>query len=484
MSGLRNPVLIIILVTSIVIGSSQLTRGHQWGDDFASYIMQAKSVLNGDMQNFVEHNAITIQQSSAQIGPVTYPWGYPLILAPVYAVKGISPLALKLPGLFFFAGFLICIYMLTKNRFTQTESLLFVSLFAFNPLLLNFLDQILSDIPFIFFSTLALLLMMKEKPRTILNAVLLGTVMAFAFFIRTTGVILLVSFLVVEFFRLWSNQASQESNMKTIQNAIVVCTTFGVLWIVYSLIFPGGSESYFDQLEGFTFKTALESINAYFKLFGLFFGTSIIWRYLYYVLFVFFLMGAWMRRKEETILIVFFLLWMLLLFIWPIWQGPRFIFPLFPVFIYFTFQGMRYATSGPAVHTHPSGRWVFYSFWLLIICLFLFNSSIDAYANLHNDRSINGPFDIYSIEVYNFIKEETPADSVIIFFKPRALRLMTDHDTLMSTECERMFLGDYIVLSRKVGENQQIAPEEIDACKLPLDEVLKNRRFVVYEILK
>ena len=64
MSGLRNPALIIILVVSLVIGSSQLTRGHEWGDDFAAYIMQAKSIFNGDMQNFVEHNGITIHQSS------------------------------------------------------------------------------------------------------------------------------------------------------------------------------------------------------------------------------------------------------------------------------------------------------------------------------------------------------------------------------------------------------------------------------------
>src|SRR5688500_17203327 len=169
MSGLRNPVLVIIVVASIVIGSSQLTRGHEWGDDFAGYIMQAKSILNGDMQNFVEHNGITIQQSSAQIGPVAYPWGYPLILTPIYALKGISPLALKLPGLFFFAGLLICIYLLTKTHLTTTESFLLVSLFAVNPLLINFLDEILSDIPFLFFSTLALLLMMKEKPRGTLD---------------------------------------------------------------------------------------------------------------------------------------------------------------------------------------------------------------------------------------------------------------------------------------------------------------------------
>ena len=64
------------------------------------------------------------------------------------------------------------------------------------------------------------------------------------------------------------------------------------------------------------------------------------------------------------------------------------------------------------------------------------------------------------------------------------MRLMTDHDTIMSTECDRMSLGDYIVLSRKVGENQQIAPEEIDSCNLPLDEVFRNRRFIIFEILK
>ena len=175
---------------------------------------------------------------------------------------------------------------------------------------------------------------------------------------------------------------------------------------------------------------------------------------------------------------------MLLLIVWPIWQGQRFIFPLFPIFIYFTFQGMKSVISKLPENYHQSGQWIFYGFWLSIIGIFLFNSSIGAYANLQNNRAINGPFDAYSMEVYNYIKEKTPPDSVIIFFKPRAMRLMTDHDTLMSTECERMSLGDIIVLSRKVGENQQIAPEQINACNLPLDEVLENRRFIVYEILK
>jgi len=62
--------------------------------------------------------------------------------------------------------------------------------------------------------------------------------------------------------------------------------------------------------------------------------------------------------------------------------------------------------------------------------------------------------------------------------------MMTDHPTIMSTECDRMWKGDYLVLSRKVGENQQITPEQIDTCHLPLEQVLKNNRFVVYQIQK
>src|SRR5215211_7823026 len=168
---MQNRLMFIVVVISLIIGAGTLRRGHEWGDDFASYIMQAKSVVNGTTSEFVEHNSFTIFQSSIQIGPIAYPWGYPLILTPAYIIKGINPLALKLPGLFFYAGFLVCLYLLLTTRLTETESLLIVALFAFNPLLLQFLDQILSDIPFLFFSTLSLLLMTRKGKRSQLQAI-------------------------------------------------------------------------------------------------------------------------------------------------------------------------------------------------------------------------------------------------------------------------------------------------------------------------
>ena len=480
---MRNKLLSIIILVSLVIGACTLKRGHQWGDDFAWYILQAKSILNGTTDEFMEQSAFTNYQSTTHLGPLAYPWGYPLILVPVYAVKGISPLALKLPALFFFAGFLVCLYFLMKERLTQVESLLVVSLFAFNPLLIQFLDQILSDIPFLFFSTLALFLMIKDGKRSVLQYVLIGASIFFTTFLRVTGILLLGCFLIVEFFRLLNNRKDRTTVTGIIQGSFVVCFVFVLLWITNILLFPSGGESYFSQYSGLI-ETAKAFAVAYFNIFSQFFGDATGWKYLYYFVLIFFLLGAWERRKQETIFLLFFVLWMMVHITYPYWQGPRYIFPLLPLFIYFAFQGMKAVIKWLPEGYRLIGQRTFYGFWLLITGIFLITSSTSAYNNLQNNREINGPFDPYSTEVYNYIKEETPSNSVVVFFKPRVMLMMTDHLTIMSTECERMFKGDYLVLSRKVGENQQITPENIDSCNLPLNQVLKNNRFIVYQIQK
>ena len=61
------------------------------------------------------------------------------------------------------------------------------------------------------------------------------------------------------------------------------------------------------------------------------------------------------------------------------------------------------------------------------------------------------------------------------------MRLFTTRDTFMSTDCDRLPLGDYVVLSKK-AENSQIPPGEIDQCNLALKNVFENRRFIIYEV--
>lgn len=482
MQRLRDPFLLVILLLSVVLGASILTRGHEWGDDWASYVMQAQSILNGTMDEFVERNAFTIFESSVQIGPVAYPWGYPLALTPVLLFKGVNALALKLPGLFFFVGFLICLYLLTEPRLTRTESLLLVALFAFNPVFVGFLDYILSDIPFLFSVFLALLLAVNSERWNAGRHVLLGVFFFLAFFIRTTGVVMLAAFL--------AHQALTFAGDRTRRGVVVwrslaVIGVFLALWLISSLIFPNGQGSYLQQLAGLTVDGFLKNVHDYFFLFVQFFAPlpAAAWKYLYYALVVLFLIGVWARWNTDRILILFFFFYFAMMLLWPEWQGIRFIFPLLPLFFYFAFQGVNVLLARAPAGTQLPARWLVSLAALGLAGMFLFQSASQAYTNIREQRKINGPFDAFSYDLYNYIRAETPPDSVIVFFKPRALRLFTDRDSIMSIECERLLLGDYVAL-HKNWEYSQILPGDIQGCNLPLKNVYENRRFILYEVEK
>ena len=93
MRTLRSLTLVVIVLLSIKLASSTITFGHEWGDDFAWYIMQAKSIVNGKTDALIEMGKFINTQSTMQVGPVAYPWGYPIILIPFFQSK--TPSRLK-----------------------------------------------------------------------------------------------------------------------------------------------------------------------------------------------------------------------------------------------------------------------------------------------------------------------------------------------------------------------------------------------------
>jgi 4-amino-4-deoxy-L-arabinose transferase-like glycosyltransferase len=476
--------LIALIVLSGLVGQARLTGGHIWGDDWAWYVLQAKSVWEGTTDQFIEISKFTNYQSTSYLGPLAYPWGYPLILTPFYAWRGISPLTLKIPALIFYAGFLFILYVLASSRLPRTESLLLVSLFAFNPLLLAFLDQILSDIPFLFFSTLTLYLVTRDQLRSRRHYAFIGAAVFFTTSLRATGLLLLGCFLAVEFFDLLAHRRERDIVKRIVLNSFTVCAVFAILWAVNALLFPGGGESYLSQYENSSVEQIRSFAAAYFKVFGSFFSEAGAGQYLYYFVLAFALLGAWIRRREELYFILFFILWMLVDITYPYWQGPRYIFPLLPIFIYFGFQGMKFAIGRSPEKYRLTGQRIFYGFWLAIVGYFLFTSGSAAYNNVRNGRQINGPFDPVSMEVYDWVKRNTSPDSVLIFYKARAMRLMTDRPTIMINECDGMLKGDYLILSKKAEENNQVPPEKIASCNVPLDKTFDNRRFTIYKIIK
>src|ERR1017187_5041886 len=186
-----------IVILSGALALAMLTKGHDWGDDFAAYIMQAAGIVHGTVREPVAHMAFTMRESYRAYGPIADHWGFPTLLAPFYlACGGLNIFCLKLINVLFFAFFLIAWFALLTRRLSLVDSAIALSILAFNPALLSFQNNVLSDITFLFFSTLSVLLIDKvivapAKPEGSLGGnVCLYFMFLVAFSFRPNGIVL------------------------------------------------------------------------------------------------------------------------------------------------------------------------------------------------------------------------------------------------------------------------------------------------------
>lgn len=467
----------LIVLTSGAISFCLLTRGHSWLDDFASYLMQAKSILDGTMGDFVQRNAFTVNTSSYPPGPAAYPWGFPMLLAPVYALFGMNALAFKLVNTLFYTLFLLNFFALARTRLKDGEALILTAMLGFNPALLMAHDQIISDIPFLFFCALSIFLIEKiirEKPPLWLM-IATGAAIFAASFIRTNGILLLIPLALS-----WLLQR-QPKGFRT----LIPYLTFGILFAAQGLIFPNGQDSYLSHFSMFTPQGLWDNFVYYLWLPAWLFRDIPAGEALYPVLLIFVIISIIQRGKRDWSIHAFSLATMALFVLWPERQGLRFIYPTLPFLLIFAFDGMTLTIARLQTNWQkPAGR-ALTGFWLLLIAISFGISAAAAGANLSAGRAINGPFDPVSAEMFEFLREKTPSKSIVIFFRPRALRLFADRDTFMTERCADLPKGDYLALSKKVGDNGQIPPGDVAACKeVKLAQVFSNKRFVVYKIQK
>lgn len=472
-------VLIFILSIAALLSFAMLKRGHPWWDDFASYVMQARAILSGEMDAFVRRNAFTVQNSFYPPGPVAYPWGYPLLLAPVVALFGVHPLALKLVGIAFYALFLVVFFLLARTRLTEGEALLLTAILAVNPMLLLANDLILSDIPFLAVSTLGVLLIdhWSKKSPDFLFGLAVGLTIFSAAFLRTNGILLFIPLMVASLIRYWGERKP------ALRQVLLPLGAFLVLYLAASLLFPNGQDSYLNHFSMFSLARLWENFWFYLWLPSWTFRELPGGVVFYPILALFLLFSVAAHWKRDLPLYAYCLATLGLFILWPERQGLRFIYPVLPFLFLFAFEGMKLARERLPARGREVASRAIPGFWSVLLLLSLGTSLYTAWENLAANREINGPFDEFSYDLYEFIRAETPPDAVIVFVRPRALRLFTDRDSFMTTRCEDLSKGDYAAIHEKMGNVGQIPPEQITSCPgVTLEEVFNNRRFTVYRI--
>jgi hypothetical protein len=185
--------------------------------------------------------------------------------------------------------------------------------------------------------------------------------------------------------------------------------------------------------------------------------------------------------RKNAAMLTYILLTFAVFTSWPERQGLRFLFPILPLMSLIAAEGLQFGlqklSAEAAVIVSRAGL----GLAAALVILSLSVTAQQGWVNLQNGRTINGPFDPVSAQMFEFVRTETPADSVVIFFKPRAMRLFTDRDAFMTDRCEDLGRGDYLVFHEKQGGNGQVAEPETCA-NVGLVVVFNNQRFTVYQI--
>jgi hypothetical protein len=150
----RLPFHIVLLIAVLIfIGVNFLTLkdGHNWGGDFAQYIRNALNILSGQDYNY----GLFMEGFSSQ-APVVPPL-FPLLLTPILWLKGLDLLYLKAPNVLYWLGWALVSRSLLYRRFGEGPANLGMLFLLSSPWLFCFKQSILSDFPFLLFSTSTIL---------------------------------------------------------------------------------------------------------------------------------------------------------------------------------------------------------------------------------------------------------------------------------------------------------------------------------------
>ena len=153
---------LILAILTLILCAGQVNSGHHWGDDFAGYIAQGIALAKGTSAQYIAENTFMWEKTDWVFGPKAYPWGFPLLLAPIYKIFGFNLVAFKSVGIICYALFVGIFYIFCANRLPKIYAIFGTLFFALNPFMIYFsANEIMSDIPFLLFGFVALIILAR-----------------------------------------------------------------------------------------------------------------------------------------------------------------------------------------------------------------------------------------------------------------------------------------------------------------------------------
>ncbi len=179
-----NWLILLFIGLSCLINIVTINDGHNWGGDFAHYILSAKNLLEGRPYN--DRILLNMQ--------ITYPPGFPFLLMPLIKIFGINFKIFKLLNVVFWYLSIGCAYFLLRKETARDIAVLFCLLLSILSDFFIYKQNVLSDIPFLFFTLLFFCLFQmyqeqKENRRRWLYFGLMLGALSYSLLVRSAGFI-------------------------------------------------------------------------------------------------------------------------------------------------------------------------------------------------------------------------------------------------------------------------------------------------------
>jgi len=461
-----------------------LRNSHNWGGDFAMYIMNAQNLVNGTPY---AQTGYVYNPDTAYWGNPAYPPVFPLLLAPFVAIWGVNLMMLKLPVILCAVSTLLVLNnkVLPKDLPALSRIIFTIGLGLY-PYYFFLTEEILSDLSFLFISYLALYRIDRQIQPDEGNLVRWGTwlvngvLIYLAYGTRSVGIVLLAVVFFLSIFRL----------KRISLGAVATIIPALVLIFAQSVLIPEASGGYLTLLPNTMpelIMTLMYAVSYYADYFFALFPFENSWAQtaIFLILVTFFIIGAATRPKKALSSFDLFSIFLLgTLFVFPGYQGIRYLLPILPVYFWYSLEGFEFITRS------VKPPWLREGIPLLVLCSLLVYYG-NTYANSF-PRPMEAIENPKTQEMFQFIRSETTSDDVILFVKPRVMALFTQRKAVVMPVPDpkrdtfaqmREFGVSFLAYRQDRGEEYQpgllgFIQENPDHFQL----IFENSDFQVYEV--
>jgi 4-amino-4-deoxy-L-arabinose transferase-like glycosyltransferase len=445
------------------------------GDDYALYVHHAENIAQG---RAYADTGYLYNPEVADYGPRSYPPVFPLFLAPVIKIWGLNFVAMKLEQVLFLVLALAAIYLCWRQELEFPWLLALVAILGFNPRFWVAKNNVLSDLPFLFFFYVAVLLI-RGAPRDARNwprwALLAGVGLYICVGTRAAGLTLIPSLGLYDLIKF----------RKISRFSVVTVFVCGVLLALQRYLIGPGQGSYLDQFHP-TLSGTVENAASYMRaLATLWLGQSRDPFSLGFLVIVALLacFGLYVHaRQTKPWLELFLFPYLLLVVIWPSRQGLRFLFPVVPYIVYLAVLGL----------TRLSAR---LPRRIALAALAGFGMVTGfSYARTYRDPTFAAVRELDGLASFNdlcrSVRASTSPTDVFICRRPRALSLFTERSAGVYTTTTDADLWRFIdnihathILCSPIFENdRQFLIPFVRKYGANLELTYKNSDFELYRI--